>query len=96
MLAETTRCRLAHHSIVQLVPQPALMSDRLALLPLAPEHLDLERQRSTSTPRSCATSVDRRSRMAEVERAHRRRMHMARKVEGLGFWTAFRECGFRW
>lgn len=68
------------------------MSHRLALVPLAPEHLDLEAKLDFDAEVMRCIGGPAQS-MAEVERAHRRRMDMARKVEGLGFWTAFASAG---
>jgi RimJ/RimL family protein N-acetyltransferase len=74
------------------VPQPVLVSDRLLLLPLAAGHLDLEARLDFDAETMQYVGGAARS-MAEVERAHRRRMDLATKVEGLGFWTAFARAG---
>ncbi|GAA3222696.1 GNAT family N-acetyltransferase [Actinocorallia longicatena] len=69
------------------MPQPILRTERLLLSPLAERHLEAEihlysdpevlRFLSTRTPTS-----------DEAAASHRRRLTMAEKVDGLGFWIA--------
>jgi RimJ/RimL family protein N-acetyltransferase len=56
--------------------------------PLAPEHLDLEIQLDLDADVMAYVGGAAGSR-ADVERSHARRMALATKVEGLGFWMAF-------
>jgi RimJ/RimL family protein N-acetyltransferase len=73
---------------VEQVSQPVLRSERLALVPLAPEHLvyeiELESDSEVMHYLGGPTASE-----AEIERAHMRRIAMSEKVDGLGFWMAF-------
>jgi RimJ/RimL family protein N-acetyltransferase len=79
--------RAADGSVANVV-QPVLMTDRLVLRPLAPEHLDLEIRLDLDAEVMAYVGGVAGSR-ADVERSHARRMELATKVEGLGFWMAF-------
>ncbi|HEX6445594.1 MAG TPA: GNAT family N-acetyltransferase [Streptosporangiales bacterium] len=72
--------------------QPTLRTDRLLLVPLADRHLELE-VRLDSDPEVLRYLSGRAHSRAEVAAAHSRRMALAEKVAGLGFWTAFRPDG---
>jgi RimJ/RimL family protein N-acetyltransferase len=70
------------------VPQPVLQTDRLTLVPLADEHLDLEIELDSDIevlrylfPR--AQTPD------ETRRRHANRTARGREVDGLGMWIAF-------
>ncbi|WP_225727412.1 MULTISPECIES: GNAT family N-acetyltransferase [unclassified Nocardia] len=76
------------------MPQAELHTPRIALVPLSDEHLEYEieldaepqvmRYLGTGQPRS----------RAEVERFHGRRMAVADRVDGLGFWVGFVDGDF--
>lgn len=68
--------------------QPTLHTERLRLVPLADEHLELEVELD-SDPEVMRYLYGRAATRAEVEQAHRRRLAAARKVPGLGFWIGF-------
>jgi RimJ/RimL family protein N-acetyltransferase len=70
------------------VPQPILRTDRLMLVPLADRHLDLE-VRLDSDPEVLRYLSARVPTRDEVVASHERRMAIAGKVDGLGFWMAF-------
>jgi RimJ/RimL family protein N-acetyltransferase len=76
------------------VPQPILRTARLLLVPLADRHLDLEVQLD-SDPEVLRYLDGRPRTREEVARAHARRMALAGRVEGLGFWMAFGSGGGR-
>jgi RimJ/RimL family protein N-acetyltransferase len=68
------------------VPQPTLRSERLALVPLADEHLEWEVELDGDA--EVMRYLDGRAMTrAEAEAAHERRMASAEKVDGLGFWV---------
>ncbi|MEV6305540.1 GNAT family N-acetyltransferase [Actinoplanes sp. NPDC051861] len=71
------------------MPQPILRSDRLLLLPLADEHLDLEVELD-SDPEVLRFLFGRARPRDEVVEAHAQRMSEGRAVDGLGYWVAFR------
>jgi RimJ/RimL family protein N-acetyltransferase len=73
--------------------QPTLRTQRLTLVPLADEHLELEIELD-SDPEVMRYLTGRSVTRAEVERSHHRRRAAARKVRGLGFWVGFAEDGF--
>ncbi|MFC4107860.1 GNAT family N-acetyltransferase [Micromonospora zhanjiangensis] len=68
--------------------QPILRTDRLLLVPLADRHLELE-IRLDSDPEVLRYLYDRARTRDEVVESHARRMALADKVDGLGFWMAF-------
>ncbi|MER7459147.1 GNAT family N-acetyltransferase [Micromonospora sp. NPDC126480] len=70
------------------MPQPVLRTERLLLMPLAGRHLELE-VRLDSDPEVLRYLYGRARSRAEVAEAHTRRMGLADKVDGLGFWMAF-------
>ncbi len=71
-----------------------LRTQRLTLVPLADEHLELEIELD-SDPEVMRYLTGRAASRTEVERSHRRRRHAAsREVPGLGFWVGFAEDGF--
>jgi RimJ/RimL family protein N-acetyltransferase len=86
--AKGGRGKCAADGSVANVAQPVLMTDRLVMRPLAPEHLDLEIQLDLDADVMAYVGGASGSR-ADVERSHARRMALATKVEGLGFWMAF-------
>lgn len=74
------------------MPQPHLRTERLVLVPLADEHLDLEVELD-SDPEVLRYLWGRARSRDEVERSHAERLAHADKVEGLGFWMAFTHDG---
>jgi RimJ/RimL family protein N-acetyltransferase len=70
------------------MPQPILRTDRLLLTPLTDQHLDLEVELD-SDPEVMRYLKGRASSRDEVLVAHDRRMALAAKVDGLGYWIAF-------
>ncbi|MEU4420449.1 GNAT family N-acetyltransferase [Actinoplanes sp. NPDC024001] len=70
------------------MPQPILRTDRLLLVPLADEHLDLEVELD-SDPEVLRYIFGRSRSREEVIESHATRMDLGRKVDGLGFWMAF-------
>lgn len=70
------------------VSQPILRTDRLLLVPLADWHLDLE-IRLDSDPEVLRYLFSRARSRDEVVAAHARRVELARRVDGLGYWMAF-------
>jgi RimJ/RimL family protein N-acetyltransferase len=67
---------------------PILHTRRLLLVPLAGRHLDLEVELD-SDPEVLRFLSARAHTRDEVIEAHERRMALARKVPGLGYWMAF-------
>ena len=72
------------------MPQPILRSDRLLLVPLADEHLELE-VKLDSDPEVLRYLFGRARPREEVVEAHAQRMAEGRMVDGLGYWVAFRD-----
>jgi RimJ/RimL family protein N-acetyltransferase len=70
------------------MPQPTLSTPRLLLVPLADRHLDLEIELD-SDPEVMRYITGRAQSPAEVRDSHDRRMTLAQKVDGLGYWMAF-------
>ena len=68
------------------MPQQTLHTGRLTLLPFADAHLEWEVELD-SDPEVMRYLSGRASTREEVEAAHARRMAVARKVDGLGFWV---------
>ncbi|MCR3745010.1 Protein N-acetyltransferase, RimJ/RimL family [Actinomadura glauciflava] len=69
------------------MPQPILHTERLLLVPLADRHLDLEVYLDSDL--EVLRYLDARTPTRhEVVATHQRRMAMAGKVDGLGFWMA--------
>lgn len=68
--------------------QPILRTDRLFLIPLADRHLELEVELD-SDPEVHRYLTGRARSRDEVIESHARRMDLAAKVDGLGFWMAF-------
>jgi RimJ/RimL family protein N-acetyltransferase len=75
------------------VAQPSLTTDRLVLVPLSDEHLDLEVELD-SDPDVMRYTAGRPHSRAEVEQSHQRRLAAAHEVAGLGFWIGFAEDVF--
>ena len=74
------------------MPQPILRTARLLLVPLADRHLELEVQLDSDP--EVLRYLDGRSRSRkEVTASHSRRMSLAHKMDGLGYWTAFGSDG---
>lgn len=72
----------------QPTSQPTLRTDRLELVPLAEEHLELEIELDSDP--EVLRFIDGRARSREeVEAAHRRRLADSKKVPGLGVWVGF-------
>ena len=71
------------------MPQPVLRTDRLLLVPLADEHLELEVQLDAD-PEVLRFLFGRARSREEVVASHAGRMALGTKVDGLGFWMAFR------
>ncbi|WP_410670229.1 GNAT family N-acetyltransferase [Amycolatopsis sp. cmx-4-68] len=70
---------------------PTLRTERLQLVPLADEHLELEIELDAD-PEVMRYLTGRAMTRAETEAAHRRRLAAAR--DGFGFWAGFAEDGF--
>ncbi|MCY1140854.1 GNAT family N-acetyltransferase [Actinoplanes sp. Pm04-4] len=68
--------------------QPILRTDRLVMVPLADEHLELEVELDAD-PEVLRYLWGRARSRAEVEASHAERMALGRKIEGLGYWMAF-------
>ena len=68
------------------MPQRTLHTRHLTLVPLADEHLEWE-VRLDSDPEVMRFLGGRALTRAEVEAGHARRMAVAQKVDGLGFWV---------
>ncbi|HEY7257992.1 MAG TPA: GNAT family N-acetyltransferase [Gaiellales bacterium] len=68
--------------------QPILRTPRLLLVPLEDRHLDLEVELD-SDPEVLRYLSGRAHTRDEVVSSHAKRMALARKVPGLGFWLAF-------
>jgi hypothetical protein len=68
------------------MPQQTLQTERLTLVPLADEHLEWEVELD-SDPEVMRFLSGRASTREEVEAGHARRMAIAQKVDGLGFWV---------
>jgi RimJ/RimL family protein N-acetyltransferase len=75
------------------MPQQALRTERLTLVPLADEHLEWEVELD-SDPEVMRYLSGRASTREEVEAGHARRMAAAQKVDGLGFWVGLVDDGF--
>jgi len=73
------------------MPQPLLHTDRLLLVPLADEHLELEVELDAD-PEVLRYLYGRPRTRPEVAAAHGRRLAQADQVDGLGFWMAFRRA----
>jgi RimJ/RimL family protein N-acetyltransferase len=73
------------------MPQPLLRTDRLLLVPLADEHLELE-VRLDADPEVMRYLTGRARSRDEVVATHARRLALADKVDGLGYWMAFRSA----
>jgi RimJ/RimL family protein N-acetyltransferase len=68
--------------------QPTLRTERIVLVPLAEEHLDLEVELDSDPEVMRYLHEGGRSR-SETEEAHRRRLRDAQEAPGLGFWVGF-------
>jgi RimJ/RimL family protein N-acetyltransferase len=68
--------------------QAVLRTRRLVLVPLSAEHLEHEVELD-SDPEVMRHLTGRASTRAEVEERHARRLAVARRVPGLGFWAGF-------
>jgi RimJ/RimL family protein N-acetyltransferase len=75
------------------VMQPALRSERIELVPLADEHLELEVALDSDPEVLRYLNPGARTR-AEVGEAHQRRMATARTAPGRGFWVGFVDGDF--
>ncbi|MEU8608832.1 GNAT family N-acetyltransferase [Actinoplanes sp. NPDC048791] len=74
------------------MPQPILRTERLMLIPLADRHLDQEVELD-SDPEVLRYIFGRARPREEVVAAHAERMALGRKVDGLGYWMAYRSPG---
>jgi RimJ/RimL family protein N-acetyltransferase len=70
------------------VNQAPLQTERIRLVPLGDEHLDLEVDLDSDPEVMRYLTGDGRTR-AQVEKTHQLRMATAEAVEGLGFWVGF-------
>jgi RimJ/RimL family protein N-acetyltransferase len=70
------------------VPQPTLRGDRLVLVPLADEHLDLEIELD-SDPEVLRYLFPRAHTAEETRARHTTRVERGRQVDGLGMWMGF-------
>jgi RimJ/RimL family protein N-acetyltransferase len=76
------------------MPQPILRTARLLLVPLADRHLELE-IRLDSDPEVLRHITGRPRPRHEVVASHAKRIALADKVDGLGYWMAFGSDGGR-
>ena len=74
--------------LITNVTQPILRTERLVMLPLSDEHLDLEAQFDSDAEVLRYLWGRARSR-DEVVASHAERMEFGRQVAGLGYWMAF-------
>jgi RimJ/RimL family protein N-acetyltransferase len=74
------------------MPQPILRTARLLLVPLADRHRDLE-VRLDSDPEVLRYISGRARSRDEVAASHARRIALADRVDGLGYWLAFGSGG---
>ncbi|MEO6087763.1 MAG: GNAT family N-acetyltransferase [Umezawaea sp.] len=72
---------------------PVLRTERLTMVPLADDHLELEVELD-SDPEVMRHLTGRALSRAEVERAHQDRVAAAREAPGFGYWVGFAEDGF--
>ena len=70
------------------MPQPVLRAERLVLVPLADEHVDLEIELD-SDPEVLRFLFPRAQTPDETRAHHEERMARAREVDGLGVWSGF-------
>jgi len=70
------------------VAQPTLSTERLELVPLSDDHLELEVELD-SDPEVLRYLFGRARTRSEVELSHRRRLASSGEVSGLGFWVGF-------
>jgi RimJ/RimL family protein N-acetyltransferase len=75
------------------MPQQALRTQRIALVPLANEHFEWELELD-SDPEVMRYLSGRASTREEVEGGHGRRIAVAEKVDGLGFWVGLVDDDF--
>jgi len=73
--------------------QPRLTTNRLHLVPLSEEHLELEVELD-SDPEVMRYTAGRPHSRAEVEQSHRRRLAASHNIPGLGFWVGFADDVF--
>ncbi|MEV0898266.1 GNAT family N-acetyltransferase [Actinoplanes sp. NPDC049802] len=74
------------------MPQPTLYTERMVLLPLTDEHLELEVELDADP--EVLRYIDGRARTPEeVAEYHARRMELGRRVDGLGYWVAAERTG---
>ena len=88
---ETGRTRPASSAppaMITTIRRAALATQRLELVPLTDEHLELEIELD-SDPEVLRYLDARAQTPTEVESSHRRRMAAADEVAGLGFWVGF-------
>ncbi|SDT57451.1 GNAT family N-acetyltransferase [Actinoplanes derwentensis] len=70
------------------MPQPTLRTERMLLVPLADEHLELEVELDADP--EVLRFLDGRARTRdEVTAWHAKRIELAGRVDGLGYWMAF-------
>jgi RimJ/RimL family protein N-acetyltransferase len=70
------------------MPQPVLHTERMLLVPLADEHVELEVELD-SDPEVMRYLDGRARTREEVTAFHAERMERGRRVDGLGYWVAF-------
>ncbi|MDI6101787.1 GNAT family N-acetyltransferase [Actinoplanes sp. NEAU-A12] len=70
------------------MPQPILRTERMLLVPLADEHLELEVELDAD-PEVLRYILGRARTRDEMAVSHAKRMELGRRVDGLGFWAAF-------
>jgi RimJ/RimL family protein N-acetyltransferase len=84
---------VARQGRIGTVTQPTLHTERLRLVPLAEEHLDLEAELDAD-PKVMRYLTGRAMSREETEQAHRRRLAAAARAPGLGFWVGFANSDF--
>ena len=77
----------------EVMTQPRLTTERLVLVPMSDEHLELEVELD-SDPEVMRYTAGRSHSRAEVERAHLSRLAVSHEVPGLGFWVGFADGVF--
>lgn len=70
------------------MPQPTLHTERMIMVPLADEHLELQ-VGLDADPEVMRYLYGRSRSREEVLESHANRMELGRRVDGLGYWTAF-------
>lgn len=76
------------------MPQAALRTARITLVPLSDEHLEYEVELDSDPQVMRYLGNGKARSRAEVDLLHRRRIALASRVDGLGFWAGFVDGSF--